>query len=63
MAEAGAAAQILQRYGAPLFDREVSTFAPTDDALVPDEYRLGAVISLSFSYLVKKRNVHAIGRT
>ena len=25
-----------------LFDREVSTFAPTDDASVPDNYRLGA---------------------
>ena len=41
MAEAGAAAQSLQRYGVSLFDREVSTFAPTDDAPVPDEYRLG----------------------
>ena len=35
------AAQLLERYGVSLFDREVSTFAPTDDALVPDEYRLG----------------------
>ena len=41
VAEAGAAAQVLERYGVSLFDREVSTFAPTDDALVPDEYRLG----------------------
>ena len=33
--------EVLQRYGVSLFDRDVSTFAPTDDALVPDEYRLG----------------------
>jgi polysaccharide export outer membrane protein len=32
----------LERYGISLFDREVSTFAPTDDASVPDNYRLGA---------------------
>ena len=32
----------LKRYGVALFDREVSTFAPTDDATVPGDYRLGA---------------------
>ena len=31
----------LPRYGRALFNKEVSTFAPTDDALIPDEYRLG----------------------
>ena len=31
-----------ERYGKALFNREVSTFAPTDDASVPDNYRLGA---------------------
>ena len=31
----------LKRYGISLFDRDVSTFAPTDDASVPDSYRLG----------------------
>jgi len=31
----------LKRYGLALFDREVSTFAPTDNAQVPDDYRLG----------------------
>ena len=36
-----AAVQQLPRYGRTLFNREVSTFAPTDDAPVPDEYRLG----------------------
>ena len=30
-----------QRYGMALFDRDISTFAPTDDASVPDNYRLG----------------------
>jgi len=30
-----------KRYGVSLFDQEVSTFAPTDDANVPDNYRLG----------------------
>lgn len=33
--------QRLARYGRSLFNRAVSTFAPTDDAPVPDEYRLG----------------------
>ena len=32
----------MKRYGVSLFDKEVSTFAPTDDASVPDNYRLGA---------------------
>ncbi|HSG61535.1 MAG TPA: polysaccharide biosynthesis/export family protein, partial [Pseudomonadales bacterium] len=31
----------LPRYGIALFDRDVSTFAPTDNAQVPDDYRLG----------------------
>ena len=34
--------QELKRFGVSLFDREVSTFAPTDGASVPDNYRLGA---------------------
>ena len=38
---ASAVTQRLPRYGRSLFNREVSTFAPTDDAPVPDEYRLG----------------------
>ena len=37
----GAIEQALPRYGRSLFNRAVSTFAPTDDAPVPDEYRLG----------------------
>lgn len=31
----------LKRFGANLFRREMSTFAPTDDAPVPDDYVLG----------------------
>ena len=31
----------LKRYGLDLFDAQVSTFAPTDDAPVPDNYLLG----------------------
>ncbi|NRP15376.1 Polysialic acid transport protein KpsD precursor [Marinobacterium sp. xm-a-152] len=31
----------LVRFGVDLFDREVSTFAPTDNAMVPADYRLG----------------------
>ena len=30
-----------ERYGRSLFDQNVSTFAPTDDAPVPETYRLG----------------------
>ena len=32
---------IISRYGQSLFDQTVSTFAPTDDALVEESYRLG----------------------
>ncbi|MDB4261033.1 polysaccharide export protein [Porticoccaceae bacterium] len=34
--------ETIERYGMALFDREVSTFAPTDQASVPDNYRMGA---------------------
>ena len=43
------------RYGRTLFNREVSTFAPTDDAPVPESYRLG-VGSASYPILVKRMN-------
>ena len=32
----------VERYGVSLFDKDISTFAPTDDASVPGDYRLGA---------------------
>ena len=31
----------VERYGVSLFDKDISTFAPTDDASVPADYRLG----------------------
>ena len=31
----------LPRYGRAIFDKNVSTFAPTDDAPIPSDYRLG----------------------
>ena len=34
--------ETIKRYGLALFDKEVSTFAPTDDASVPGDYRMGA---------------------
>jgi polysaccharide export outer membrane protein len=33
--------ETIKRYGLALFDKEVSTFAPTDDASVPSDYRMG----------------------
>lgn len=38
---AGAVVQRLPRYGRAIFDKKVSTFAPTDDAPIPSDYRLG----------------------
>lgn len=38
---AGVVDQLLPRYGRAIFDKEVSTFAPTDDAPIPSDYRLG----------------------
>jgi polysaccharide export outer membrane protein len=37
----------VKRYGVSLFDQDVSTFAPTDGASVPDDYRLGVGDRLS----------------
>lgn len=36
-----AVSQSFRRYGRDLFNKAVSTFAPTDDAPIPSEYRLG----------------------
>ena len=38
---AGAVDQRLPRYGRGIFNKTVSTFAPTDDAPIPSDYRLG----------------------
>ena len=32
---------VLERFGRSLFQKSVSTFAPTDNALVPNDYRIG----------------------
>jgi len=47
-----------QRYGVSIFDREVSTFAPTDDASVPDSYRLGAGDHLVLQLFGKDSSEH-----
>jgi len=47
-----------KRYGVSLFDREVSTFAPTDDASVPDNYRLGAGDHLVVQLFGKDSGTH-----
>ena len=64
VADEGVAAQLLERYGVSLFDRDVSTFAPTDDALVPDEYRLGVGDQLVVQLFGKENATYtlAVGR-
>ena len=64
VADEGVAAQLLERYGVSLFDRDVSTFAPTDDALVPDEYRLGVGDQLIVQLFGKENATYtlAVGR-
>lgn len=44
----------LKRYGMHLFDQEVSTFAPTDNAQVPNDYRLGVGDELIIQFLGKE---------
>ena len=63
-ADEGVAAQLLERYGVSLFDRDVSTFAPTDDALIPDEYRLGVGDQLIVQLFGKENATYtlAVGR-
>ena len=54
----------LDRYGEALFNRDVSTFAPTDDAPVPDEYRLGVGDQLIVQFFGKENEVYdlTVGR-
>lgn len=44
------------RYGRTLFSRDVSTFAPTDDAPVPDSYRLGVGDQIVVQLFGKENN-------
>ena len=61
VADEGVAAQLFERYGVSLFEREVSTFAPTDDALVPDEYRLGVGDQLIVQLFGKENATYTLG--
>lgn len=47
----------LKRFGLGIFDREVSTFAPTDNAQVPAEYRLGVGDELVIQLFGKENSV------
>ena len=44
------------RYGRTLFSRDVSTFAPTDDAPVPESYRLGVGDTISVQLFGKEND-------
>ena len=61
VADEGVAAQLFERYGVSLFERDVSTFAPTDDALVPDEYRLGVGDQLIVQLFGKENATYTLG--
>ena len=53
------------RFGMSLFDSEVSTFAPTDNAPVPDSYRLGVGDELVIQLYGKENDqlLLEVGRT
>ena len=55
-----ATVQQLPRYGRTLFNRKVSTFAPTDDAPVPDEYRLGVGDQLVVQLFGKENTTYTL---
>ena len=48
------------RYGRFLFRRDVSTFAPTDDAPVPDTYRLGVGDQLVVQLFGKENEIYSL---
>ena len=49
-----------ERFGEDLFNREVSTFAVTDDALVPNDYRLGPGDEVRIMLYGKDNNEHLL---
>ena len=63
--ESGEDEDELVRFGSSLFDAEVSTFAPTDNAPVPDSYRLGVGDELVVQLYGKENEqlVLEVGRT
>ena len=52
--------QPLPLYGQFLFDQAVSTIAPTDDAPVPDEYRLGVGDQLVIQLFGKENDTYTL---
>ena len=48
------------RFGMDLFDAEISTFAPVDDALVPDEYKLGPGDTLVIQFFGKENEHYSL---
>ena len=49
-----------QRYGMDLFNAEISTFMPVDDALVPDEYKLGPGDTLNIQLFGKENEQYSL---
>ena len=58
--ELAAAELKYERFGEDLFNREVSTFAVTDDALVPNDYRLGPGDEVRIMLYGKDNNEHLL---
>ena len=56
----GAVDQPLPRYGLSIFDKSVSTFAPTDDAPIPSDYRLGVGDQLIVQLFGKENGEYAL---
>ena len=48
------------RFGMDLFDAEISTFSPVDDALVPDEYKLGPGDALIIQFFGKENEQYSL---
>ena len=57
---AGAVDQRLPRYGRSIFNKNVSTFAPTDDAPIPSDYRLGVGDQLVVQLFGKENGEYAL---
>jgi polysaccharide export outer membrane protein len=57
---AGAVEQRLPRYGRSIFTKNVSTFAPTDDAPIPSDYRLGVGDQLVVQLFGKENGEYAL---
>ena len=57
---AGAVDQRFPRYGRGIFNKTVSTFAPTDDAPIPSDYRLGVGDQLVVQLFGKENAEYAL---